>query len=156
MVCRWILKNKPAVPAAKIRPPLRGPSLSVPSTAMFFLTRDVCEIKTSKNTLQGGSAVSGTPNWMVPEEGTIHLPYSIFANFIENDFSKKHQKNTIAVCRLIRGAKPGRSRRRPKSTYPIVNLKILKTFWPPKLRAATSSPPSLADRTALARRIVRG
>ena len=103
-----------------------------------------------------GCAVSGTQNGTVPEQGEIHLPYSLFANFIENDFSKKHRKITIALCRLIRGAKLGRSQRRPKSTYPIVSLKILKTFWPPKLRAGPSSPPSLADRTALARRIVRG
>ena len=79
--------------------------------------------------LQGDTEVSRCQNGTVPEEGEIHLPYSIFANFIENDFSKKHRKITIAVYRLILGAKPGRSRRRAKSTYPIVSLKIsLKTI----------------------------
>ena len=120
-----------------------------------FHSKRLTKKKRKKNNKRG-IAVSGTQNGTVPDQGEIHLPSSLFANFIENDFSKKHRKITIALCRLIPAAKPGRSRRRPKSTYPIVNLKILKTFWPPKLRPGPSSPPSLADRIALARRIVRG
>ena len=55
------------------------------------VTKNCKELKkTSKNKIKRGTAVSGCQNGTVPEQGEIHLPYSLFANFIENDFSKKH------------------------------------------------------------------
>ena len=56
----------------------------------------------------------------------------------------------------FRGPKTRRSQRGAQSTYPKVSLKILRTFWPPNFRPGPVTPPSLADRTALTRRIVRG
>ena len=135
MVCRWILENKPAVLAAKMRPPRRGPNPSVPSTAMFFLTKNVCEKETSKNTLQGGTAVSGCQNGTVPEQGEVHLAYSLFANFIENDFKTKLRKIRLSEVPQFLAAKIGPSRSRAKSTYPIVSLQIsLKTIEKKKRR----------------------
>ena len=78
-----------------MRPLREGPNSSVPSTAMFFLTKSVCETESSKNTLQGGTGRSGCQNGKVPEEGKIHLPYSIFANLTKSVCETKTSKNTL-------------------------------------------------------------
>ena len=72
-----------------------------------FLTKNVCEKKTSKNTLQGATAVSGCQNGTVPEEGEIHLPYSIFAIFIENEFKVKTSKSTLQGGTEVSGTQNG-------------------------------------------------
>ena len=82
----------------------------------FFLTQNVCEKNTSKNTLQGGTAVSGCQNGTVPEQGEIHLAYSLFANFIENDFKTKLRKIRLSEVPQFLAPKMGRSRSRAKST----------------------------------------
>ena len=100
-----------------------------------FLTKNVCEKKTSKNTLQGGTAVSGCQNGTVPEQGEIHLAYSLFANFIENDFKTKLRKIRLSEVPQFRGAKMARSQCRAKSTYPIASLQIsLNTILKQQLR----------------------
>ena len=81
-----------------------------------FLTKNVCEKETSKNTLQGGTAVSGCQNGTVPEQGEIHLAYSLFANFIENDFKTKLRKIRLSEVPQFLAPKMGRSRSRAKST----------------------------------------
>ena len=62
-----------------------GPIRPYPRPPCFFNKKRLRK-KTSKNTLQGGTAVSGCQNGTVPAQGEIHLAYSLFANFIENDF----------------------------------------------------------------------
>ena len=100
-----------------------------------FLTKNVCEKETSKNTLQGGTAVSGCQNGTVPEQGEVHLAYSLFANFIENDFKTKLRKIRLSEVPQFLAAKIGPSRSRAKSTYPIVSLQIsLKTIEKKKRR----------------------
>ena len=108
--------------------PERGPIRPYPRPPCFLI-KNVCEKKTSKNTLQGGTAVSGCQNGTVPEQGEIHLAYSLFANFIENDFKTKLRKIRLSEVPQFLAAKMGPSRSRAKSTYPIVSLQIsLKTI----------------------------
>ena len=95
-----------------------------------FFNKNVCEKETSKNTLQGGTAVSGCQNGTVPEQGEVHLAYSLFANFIENDFKTKLRKIRLSEVPQFLAAKMARSRSRAKSTYPLVSLQIsLKTIF---------------------------